>query len=282
MSFNQIEELIRDYTNADAEVLCGNEAASYVVDDDTECEPLTKTVKNSSDRTQASIGSRQTSSSSVDSSIRVDVALLDKLMTRVGELVLARNQILQFTTNSGDSELLSTSQRLNQIATELQESVMKTRMQQIGNVWSKFPRLIRDLSVTCGKQVRIEMEGKETELDKTIIEAIKDPLTHIVRNSVDHGIEPPEVRIKNKKPTEGCLSLRAYHEGGQVNIEITDDGAGLDAAKIKRKAIEKGVISSDQASRMQDREAFSLVFLPGFSTAEKVSNVSAAAWEWMW
>ncbi|HBE68692.1 MAG TPA: histidine kinase [Planctomycetaceae bacterium] len=212
--------------------------------------------------------------SAADSTIRVDVALLDKLMTRVGELVLARNQIMQYTNTSGDNDFTSTGQRLNLITTELQESVMKTRMQPIGNVWSKFPRIVRDLATTCGKQVRIEMEGRETELDKTIIEAIKDPLTHLVRNSVDHGIEAPEVRVANDKTAEGCLLLRAFHEGGQVNIEICDDGAGLKLDRIRQKAVDKGLISPEQAERMQDRDVGQLIFMPGFSTAEKVSNVS--------
>jgi len=209
-----------------------------------------------------------------DSTIRVDVGLLDKLMNLVGELVLARNQVLQFTTQSTDSAFLATSQRLNLITTELQGSVMKTRMQPIGNVWSKLPRVVRDLATHCGKQVRIEMEGQETELDKTIIEAIKDPLTHIVRNSVDHGIESPETRVQNGKPPEGCLKMRAYHEGGQVNIEITDDGGGINYERVKQKALQKGLISTEQASRLSDHEALHLIFLPGFSTAEKVTNVS--------
>src|SRR6202043_2299178 len=146
-----------------------------------------------------------------DSSIRVDVVLLDKLMNLVGELVLARNQILQFSNGKDDAGLIAPSQRLNLITTELQEGVMKTRMQPIGNIWSKFPRTVRDVATTCGKQIRLEMEGKETELDKTIIEAIKDPLMHIVRNSVDHGIEKPERRVAVGKPAEGRLLLRAYH-----------------------------------------------------------------------
>lgn len=212
--------------------------------------------------------------SAAESTIRVDVSLLDKLMTRVGELVLARNQILQFTKNIKDTGLHNATQRLNLITSELQEGVMKTRMQPIGNVWTKFPRLVRDLAATCEKEVRIEMEGKETELDKTIIEAIKDPLTHLVRNTVDHGIEKPEVRKRNGKAREGCLTLKAYHEGGQVNIEIVDDGAGLNIARIKSKAVEKGLISAEQAARLGDREACQLIFLPGFSTAEKVSSVS--------
>jgi two-component system, chemotaxis family, sensor kinase CheA len=209
-----------------------------------------------------------------ESTIRVDVSLLDKLMTCVGELVLARNQILQFSNVSRDNELYATSQRLNLITTELQESVMKTRMQPIGNVWSKFPRLVRDLSAICEKEVRVEMQGKETELDKTIIEAIKDPLTHLVRNTVDHGIEKPSVRIENGKPAEGCLTLKAYHEGGRVNIEICDDGAGLNLERIRSKAVEKTLITQEQASRLSEREVAQLIFLPGFSTAEKVSNVS--------
>jgi len=209
-----------------------------------------------------------------DSTIRVDVALLDKLMTRVGELVLSRNQIMQRANALQDSELQSATNHLNLITTELQEGVMKTRMQPIGTVWNKFPRLVRDLATTCGKVVRISMEGKETELDKTIIEAIKDPLTHLVRNNVDHGIEKPEERVANGKPAEGCLSLRAYHEGGQVNIEISDDGGGLNYDRIKAKAVEKGLVTPDQAARLSDRETAHLIFLPGFSTADKVSNVS--------
>jgi len=142
-----------------------------------------------------------------DSTIRVDVSQLDRLMNRVGELVLLRNQIVQFTNSSEDAGLLATSQRLNLLTTELQEGVMKTRMQPIGNIWSKFPRSVRDVALSCGKQVRIEMEGKETELDKTIIEAIKDPLTHIVRNSVDHGIEGPDVR--GARSDSGAKETRA-------------------------------------------------------------------------
>lgn len=219
-------------------------------------------------------GTETKNSAVSDSTIRVDVGLLDKLMNLVGELVLARNQVLQFTTQRADGAFLATSQRLNLITTELQESVMKTRMQPIGNVWSKLPRVVRDLATNCGKQVRIEMEGKETELDKTIIEAIKDPLTHIVRNSIDHGIEMPEVRLARNKPAEGCLKMRAFHEGGQVNIEITDDGAGVDYERVKQKSLQKGLITTEQASRMSDHEALHLLFLPGFSTAEKITNVS--------
>ncbi|PIP72722.1 MAG: histidine kinase [Nitrospinae bacterium CG22_combo_CG10-13_8_21_14_all_47_10] len=209
-----------------------------------------------------------------DSSIRVDVDILDRLMNLVGELVLARNQILQYAPAQADSTFIATSQHLNLVTTELQEGVMKTRMQPIGNIWSKFPRVVRDLSMSVGKKIRLEMEGKDTELDKTLIEAIKDPLTHIVRNSCDHGIETPEKRLASGKDEEGVLLLRAFHEGGQVNIEIIDDGSGIDPEKIKKIALSKNVISQEQADRMGDRELVNLIFAPGFSTAEKVTNVS--------
>jgi len=209
-----------------------------------------------------------------DSTIRVDVGLLDKVMNLVGELVLARNQVLQFASRMKDTGFVAVSQRLNLITTELQEGVMKTRMQPIGNIWGQFPRTVRDVALGCGKEVGIEMEGKETELDKTIIEAIKDPLTHLVRNSVDQGIELPDDRVKGGKARSGRLILRAFHEGGQVNIEISDDGAGLDADRIRKKALERGVITTEQAAHMAEREVFNLIFLPGFSTAEKVTNVS--------
>ena len=209
-----------------------------------------------------------------NNTIRVDVGLLDKLMNLVGELVLARNQILQFTTTQKDAVYLGAAQRLNLITTELQEGVMKTRMQPIGTVWNKLPRLVRDLAMNCGKSVEIEMSGADTELDKTIIEAIKSPLTHIIRNAVDHGIEAPEVRLSKGKPREGRLSLRAFHEGGQVNIEISDDGAGIRSELVKQKAIAKGTVSAEQAARMSERDILNLVFAPGVSTAGEVTNIS--------
>src|SRR5579863_63750 len=209
-----------------------------------------------------------------DCTIRVGVGQLDALMNRVGELVLLRNQIVQFTNAMEGSALQGAGQRLNLLTSELQESVMKTRMQPIGNIWSKFPRTVRDVAMNCGKQVRIEMEGEDTELDKTIVEAIKDPLTHLVRNAVDHGIEPPERRRAAGKDSQGCLRLRALHEGGHVKIEISDDGSGLDLEKIRNKALDKGLITEAAAERMSEREIGNLIFLPGLSTAEKVSNVS--------
>jgi two-component system, chemotaxis family, sensor kinase CheA len=214
------------------------------------------------------------SSAVAGANIRVGVGLLDKLMDLVGELVLTRNQILQFNTEREDAALNATSQRLNLITTELQEGVMKTRMQPIGMVWNKLPRVVRDMAVALGKQIRLEIDGAETELDRTIIEAIKDPLVHLVRNACDHGIEPPEVRARAGKPPEGTLTLRAYHEGGQVNIEIGDDGAGIDLARVRQKAIEKGLVRPEQEEKLTDRETLNLVFQPGFSTAQVVTNVS--------
>lgn len=209
-----------------------------------------------------------------DSSIRVEVTQLDRLMNLVGELVLARNQIIQNVSHPDPAALLAASQRLNLITTELQGSVMKTRMQPIGNVWSKFPRVVRDLAHELGKKIQLTMEGQDTELDRTILEAIKDPLTHILRNAVDHGLEFPADRHLAGKPEEGHLLLRAFHEGGKVNIEFSDDGRGIDVARVKAKAIERNLVTADQAGRLTEREAFQLIFLPGFSTAEKITNIS--------
>ena len=219
-------------------------------------------------------GKGEKAKSVADSTVRIDVDLLDKLMNLVGELVLARNQILRICEKSKDGTVLAASQRLNLITSELQEGVMKTRMQPIRHAWNKLPRVVRDLATSCKKQVTVQMEGADTELDKTILEAIKDPLTHIVRNSVDHGIESPDVREAAGKPAEGVLLLRAFHEGGQVIIEICDDGGGINAERVRDKAIEKGLITPDQAAVMGERELINLILLPGFSTAQAVTNVS--------
>src|SRR5262249_43065436 len=180
-----------------------------------------------------------------DTAIRVDVGLLDKLMNLVGELVLARNQIMQFSTSQEDAGFLGTVQRFNLLTTELQASVMKTRMQPIGNIWSKFPRVVRDLAVACGKQVRIDMEGQDTELDKTIVAPIPDPLTPLVRNPVDHGIDPPAERLARNKTAEGRLSLHASHEGGKVIIEIADDGGGIDPQRVRAKATQAKLVTPE-------------------------------------
>ena len=206
--------------------------------------------------------------------IRVGVGVLDTLMNQVGELVLSRNQILQYSGGFADPGLTAMVQSLNTITTELQESVMMTRLQPIGAVWNRFPRVARDLAHELGKQIRLEMRGAETELDKNLIEAITDPLTHLLRNSIDHGVEMPADREQAGKPTEGVVVLHAYHEGGQVNIEISDDGGGIDVRRVVEKAVQNHLISPAQARDIGDREAFALLFHPGFSTAEQVTHVS--------
>ncbi|MCU1678921.1 MAG: two-component system, chemotaxis family, sensor kinase CheA [Frankiales bacterium] len=209
-----------------------------------------------------------------DSSIRVDVELLDNLLRQVGELVLTRNQISAHILSSGDLSLTRSWQRLNVITAELQEGVMKARMQPVENVWNKLPRLVRDLCVATGKNVKLEMEGGDTELDRTILEAVKDPLVHLVRNAIDHGIELAEDRERQGKRPEGRLMLRAYHEGGQVNLEIADDGMGIDATRIGQAAVSKGLITPKQLDEMSQSDIINLIFLPGFSTAERITNVS--------
>ena len=210
----------------------------------------------------------------VDSSVRVDVDLLDGLVQLVGELVLTRNQILQRTEAADDVELVRASQRLDLVASELQESVMRTRMQPIGQVWSKMPRIVRDLAHQLGREVDLEMDGHDTELDRSLLEALKGPLTHLVRNSLDHGIEPPPARAAAGKPPAGRLLLRAYHESGQVVVEITDDGKGIDPRHIGDVAVRRGVVTREQLARMEPRDVLDLIFRPGFSTAEQVTNVS--------
>jgi two-component system, chemotaxis family, sensor kinase CheA len=206
--------------------------------------------------------------------VRVSVDLLDTLMNLVGELVLARNQLLQLSNGSENAILQSASQCVNLIVSQVQEQLIKTRMQPISNLWNKFPRTVRDLARSCGKDVRLDMEGQDTELDRTIMEAIRDPLTHLVRNAIDHGIEVPEIRQKLGKDSCGRLHLRAFQQGGKVTVEVIDDGAGLNLEALCSKAVERGLVTAQQAKRMSEREIFNLIFLPGFSTAKAVTNVS--------
>ncbi len=209
-----------------------------------------------------------------ETSLRVNVSLLDSLMNLAGELVLGRNQLLQSITSRDQRTIESSGQRLDLITTELQEAIMLTRMQAIGSVFNKFPRVVRDLARNLDKEIDLILEGKDVELDKTIIEAISDPLTHLVRNSVDHGIESPEERKNQGKNPTGKVLLKAYHEAGQVNIEITDDGKGLDGEKLAASAIAKDLLKEDEVRVMSDKEKVNLIFLPGFSTAQKVTDVS--------
>jgi two-component system chemotaxis sensor kinase CheA len=207
-----------------------------------------------------------------ESTLRVDVTLLNRMMNLVGELVLTRNQVLQAT--SADPNMTLLSRRLDMVTADLRESVMKARMQPVSNIFSKIPRIVRDLSQSLGRRVRLQVEGQETELDKSLLEAIKDPLTHAVRNSLDHGIEPPDVRQAAGKDPEGTLKLRAAQEGSHVIIEVCDDGAGISVDKIRQKAIERGLITAERAAQQPERELLQLIFVPGFSTAAAVTNVS--------
>ncbi|HVJ44411.1 MAG TPA: chemotaxis protein CheW [Dongiaceae bacterium] len=213
-------------------------------------------------------------SSVANQTIRVNVDLLENLMTMVSELVLTRNQVLQILRKHKDSEFAAPLQRLNHVTSELQEGVMKTRMQPIGNAWAKLPRLIRDLSHELKKKIDLVMIGQETELDRQVLEMIKDPLTHMVRNSADHGLETPEERRRGGKPETGKVTLNAYHEGGHIIIEIQDDGRGLALSKIKAKIIQNGLATESELESMSDQQVQQFIFKPGFSTAAKVTSVS--------
>jgi two-component system chemotaxis sensor kinase CheA len=210
--------------------------------------------------------------SAAESTLRVDVTLLNRMMNLVGELVLTRNQVLQAT--SADPNMTMLSRRLDMVTADLRENVMKARMQPVSNIFSKMPRIVRDLSQALNRRVRVQVEGQDTELDKSLLEAIKDPLTHAVRNSLDHGIEPPDVRRAAGKDPEGTLKLKASQEGSHVVIEVSDDGAGINVEKVRQKAIERGLVTADRAAQMLERELLQLIFLPGFSTAAAVTNVS--------
>ena len=206
--------------------------------------------------------------------IRVNVDTLEHLMTMVSELVLTRNQLLEIARRHEDSAYKVPLQRLSHVTAELQEGVMKTRMQPIGNAWQKLPRVVRDLSAELGKQIELVMLGAETELDRQVLEVIKDPLTHMVRNSADHGLESTAQRVAAGKPARGTIRLSAFHEGGTITIEIADDGKGLDLAAIRRKAVERGLASQADVDRMTDAQAAKFIFHAGFSTAAAVTSVS--------
>jgi two-component system chemotaxis sensor kinase CheA len=207
-----------------------------------------------------------------DKTLRIDVDVLNRMMNLVGELVLTRNQMLQSGVESTNFPELA--RRLDSVTADLRETVMQARMQPVGNLFNKFPRMVRDLARTCKREVRIEFSGQETGLDKSLLEAIKDPLTHAVRNAVDHGIEAPADRVLAGKPAEGCLRLRAFHQSGSVVIEVSDDGGGIAMERVLAKAVERGLATTEQAAEMSEREALQLIFLPGFSTASAVTTVS--------
>jgi two-component system, chemotaxis family, sensor kinase CheA len=207
-------------------------------------------------------------------SIRVNVDTLEHLMTMVSELVLTRNQLLEISRRNEDTEFKVPLQRLSNVTAELQEGVMKTRMQPIGNAWQKLPRIVRDLSSELGKQIELEMHGADTELDRQVLDLIKDPLTHMVRNSADHGLETPAERSAAGKPEQGTIRLSAYHEGGHIIICIADNGRGLNTARIKAKAVANGLVTEADLEKMTEAQIHKFIFAPGFSTAAAVTSVS--------
>jgi len=212
------------------------------------------------------------SSGATEKTLRIDVDVLNRMMNLVGELVLTRNQIIQ--SNGDSASFAQLARRLDSVTADLRETVMQARMQPVGHVFGKFPRMVRDLALSCGKSVRIDFSGQETGLDKSLLEAIKDPLTHAVRNAIDHGIEDPRTRALAGKPPEGVVCLRAYQHNGSVVIEVEDDGGGIPTARVLEKALERGLVTPEQAEAMTDREAQQLIFLPGFSTAAKLTHIS--------
>ena len=215
-----------------------------------------------------------TEAAAANQTIRVTVDVLEELMTLVGELVLTRNQLLQLSRVQGNTAFSAPLQRLSHITSELQEGVMKTRMQPIGNAWNKLPRLVRDLAQETGKKIVLEMRGQDTELDRQVLELMRDPLTHMVRNSADHGLETPPERVMAGKPETGRILLNAYHQGGHIIVEIGDDGRGLDVARIRAKAHSRGLATEAELAAMSDQQIRAFIFRAGFSTAETVTSIS--------
>ncbi|MFM7137607.1 MAG: chemotaxis protein CheA, partial [Planctomycetota bacterium] len=211
-------------------------------------------------------------STTTESTVRVDVDLLASILDLVGELVLARNELKSIETE--DPAVLAAAQRINTVTNTLQETAVKTRMQPVDHVFSRFPRTVRDLAKGCGKEVAFTVDGADTELDRTLIESIRDPLTHLIRNAIDHGIEPPEVRVEAGKPRAGRVALRAFNESGRVTIELGDDGGGIDVERVREKAVARGLVTAAAAAALGDDDVLQFIFEPGFSTAREVTSVS--------
>ncbi|WP_305861084.1 chemotaxis histidine kinase/response regulator CheAY2 [Helicobacter pylori] len=280
----EIERLLNKRQEADKERRAQKKQEAKQEVTPTKETPKTETSKAPKTETKAKADTEENKAPSigVEQTVRVDVRRLDHLMNLIGELVLGKNRLIRIYSDVEErydgekflEELNQVVSSISAVTTDLQLAVMKTRMQPVGKVFNKFPRMVRDLSRELGKSIELIIEGEETELDKSIVEEIGDPLIHIIRNSCDHGIEPLEERRKLNKPETGKVQLSAYNEGNHIVIKISDDGKGLDPVMLKEKAIEKGVISERDAEGMSDREAFNLIFKPGFSTAKVVSNVS--------
>lgn len=245
------------------------EVPATVVIDERRTNPVARSGRDEDEESGAKGGAITSTQS-----IRVNVDVLETLMTMVSELVLTRNQLLQMVRNTTDSEFKGPLQRLSVVTAELQDSVMKTRMQPIGSAWKKLPRIVRDAGRDLGKKIELVQEGEATELDRQVLELIKDPLTHMIRNSCDHGLESPQIRAAAGKPEMGTIKLNAYHEGGHIVIEVSDDGGGLSTARIRDKAIKNGIVSLEHAWTLSDQQIHRFIFAPGFSTAEAVTSLS--------
>lgn len=270
-------------TPADQEEKKGNRQSAQKSGKETSSPDKKETAKAGPPRpAEHSSGPSRADTLITDTTIRVDVTRLDHLMNLVGELVLGRNRLSQIVSIDKEEngredfshQLNETAAQIDFITTELQTAVMKTRMVQIGRVFNRFPRLVRDIAREFSKEIRLVIDGEETELDKSIIEEISDPLVHLIRNAADHGVESGDIREKAGKPRLGTINLSAGHEGNHVIIEVQDDGAGMDPEKLKQKALEKGLLTPEEAHDMKTEDAYSLIFLPGFSTAQKISSVS--------
>ncbi|MDP9126242.1 MAG: chemotaxis protein CheA, partial [Pseudomonadota bacterium] len=269
-----LDDLERAFRETEAEITPAPAAAPMAAAPAPEPEAAAK--KESKPRKVAvpEVADVQEADKIANQSIRVNVDTLEHLMTMVSELVLTRNQLLEISRRNEDTEFKVPLQRLSNVTAELQEGVMKTRMQPIGNAWQKLPRIVRDLSGELGKQIELEMHGADTELDRQVLDLIKDPLTHMVRNSADHGLETPAERSAAGKPEQGTIRLSAYHEGGHIIICIADNGRGLNTERIKAKAIQNGLVSETELEKMTEAQIHKFIFAPGFSTAAAVTSVS--------
>jgi two-component system chemotaxis sensor kinase CheA len=246
-----------------------------VTDDDSNDDEQVKDQKEQNSTTDVKPDKAQSkTTTTVNETLRINVEALDTLMAHAGELVLSRNQLVDAIGRNDKRGITTSAQRLSYVISELQEAVMQTRLQPVGNVFSKFPRVVRDMAISLKKELRLVLEGKDVELDKTIIEGLSDPLTHMVRNAADHGIESQKERVLKGKPPAGTIALRAFHEAGHVVIEIEDDGKGIDPEKIAKKALSMGLLTNERLKGMTDYDKMSLIFLPGLSTAEKVTDTS--------
>ena len=263
---------LKELEDADAVAAPAGETLEHLILAELEMEARAGEAKAKAKEENVVTEPASSSPVSAEKTLRVDVDVLNRMMNLVGELVLTRNQMLQTQADAANFPELA--RRLDTVTVDIRETVMRARMQPVGHLFGKFPRMVRDVARSCGKQVRMEFYGQETGLDKSLLEAIKDPLTHALRNSIDHGIEAPREREAAGKPAEGVVTMRAFHRGGSVVVEVVDDGAGIRPERVLAKAVERGLVTEEAAALMEPRQMLDLIFLPGFSTSEQVTHVS--------